>query len=128
MTGSTHRAPLTSWSRPVVVATVLAYRCSMGEQPWAPVADRAARAAFLAAGSDPELAARDVVLVVSAAARDHPDWFWRPARERIAREERWWKARGVWPPPKDRSAWLAELNLQGSPEGPRKRKLTTKIR
>ena len=100
MPGETHRAPLSSWSRPVVVATVLAYRRSMGEQPRAPVADRAAEAAFLAAGGDPGLAARDVVLIVSAAARDHPDWFWRPSRERIAREGAAWKARGVWPPPK----------------------------
>ena len=108
MLGETHRAPLTSWSRPVVVATVLAYRRSMGEQPRALVADHAARAAFLAAGGDPGQAARDVVLIVAAAARDHPDWFWLPARERIAREELWWKARGVWPPV-DRSEWPAGL-------------------
>ena len=109
MPGETHRVVLSSWSRPVVVATVLAYRASMGEQPRAAVADRDAEAAFLAAGGDPGLAKRDVPLIVSAAARDHPDWFWRPARERIAREERWWKTRGVWPPPKDRSAWLTEV-------------------
>ena len=30
---------LSSWSRPVVVATVLAYRTSMGEQPRATVAE-----------------------------------------------------------------------------------------
>jgi hypothetical protein len=33
MPGETHRVVLSSWSRPVVVATVLAYRASMGEQP-----------------------------------------------------------------------------------------------
>ena len=41
----------------------------------------------------------------------HGRWvrLYRPSRERIAREERWWKARGVWPPPKDRSEWPEEL-------------------
>lgn len=109
MPGDPHRLPLTSWSRPVVVATVLAYHLSVGAQPRAAVADRAARAAFVAAGGDPALAGRDVPLIVAAAARDHPDWLWWPARERIAREEAWWKARGVWPPPQDRSAWPAGL-------------------
>jgi hypothetical protein len=46
-----------------------------------------------------------MALTVSAAARDHPEWPCRPARERIAREEAWWKARGIWSPPKDRSEW-----------------------
>ncbi len=71
---------------------------------------RAAADAFLAAGGDPEAAARDVPLIVSAVARDHPDWLYRPVRERIAREERWWKAQGVWPPPKDRREWPAEFS------------------
>ena len=61
MPNDTHRAPLTSWPRPVVVATVLAYRRSMGEQPRAPVADCAARAAFLAAGAGPDRAGGAVV-------------------------------------------------------------------
>jgi hypothetical protein len=104
-----HRTPLTSWSRPVVAATVLACRDSMGAQPRAMVAHAAAEAAFLAAGGDPKLAKRDVPLIVSAAVRDHGDWFWRPCRERIAREEAWWKARGVRPPPMDRSAWPVEV-------------------
>ena len=105
MPGDAHRLPLTSWSRPVVAATVLAYRNSMGGQPKAMVAYAAAEAAFLAAGGDPTLVGRDVVLIVAAAARDRAGWLYRPARERIAREERWWRARGVWPPPKDRSLW-----------------------
>lgn len=103
--GETHRTSLSSWSRPLTVAVVVAYRNTMGATGEAKEAFGAARDAFLAAGGDPDLAARDVPLIVSAAARDHPDWFHRPARERIAREEAWWKARGIWPPPKDRREW-----------------------
>jgi hypothetical protein len=51
---------------------MLAYRRSTGEQSRAPVADRAAHAALLAAGGDPELAARDVVLIASAAGGSTP--------------------------------------------------------
>ncbi len=105
MTATTVR--LSSWSRPVVVATVLAYRNSMGEQPRATVADQAALKAFIAAGGDPALAAQDVPLIIAAATREHSDWFWRPANDRIAREERAWKARGIWPPP---------LGARGGPE------------
>ena len=90
MPHDTHRTPLTSWSRPVAVATVLACRNAMGAQPRAMVAYAAvAGAAFLAAGGDPQRAKRDVPRIVAAAARDHGEWFWRPSRERIAREERW---------------------------------------
>ena len=88
---------------------MLAYRRALGEQPRAPVADRAARAAFIAAGGDPALAGQDVPRIIAAASAEHGDWFWRPARERIAREEAWWKARGIWPPPLNRSAWPAGL-------------------
>lgn len=98
---------LSSWSRPVVVATVLAYRHSMGDQPYAHVADRAALHAFVAAGGDPAHAAQDVPQIIGAATRDHSDWFWRPACERIAREEREWRARGIWPPP---------IGARGGPE------------
>jgi hypothetical protein len=70
----------------------------MGEQPHAAVADKAARKAFVAAGGDPALAARDVPKIIAAATREHSDWFWRPARERLAREEGEWRARGIWPP------------------------------
>jgi len=98
---------LSSWSRPVVVATVLAYRESMGSQPYAPVAHRAAHEAFIAAGGDPARAGQDVPMIIAAATQDHGEWFWRPANERLAREERAWKARGVWPPP---------LGVRGGPE------------
>ncbi len=107
MPGDPHRLPLTSWSRPAVVATALAYRASLGAQPSAMVAYAAAEAAFLAAGGGPASAARDVALIVAAAARGHPEWLYGPCRARIPREEAWWKARGVWPPPKGRSAWPA---------------------
>ena len=99
----------------------------LGEQPTAMVAYAAAEVAFLTASGDPALAGRDVALIVAAAARDHPDWFWRPARERIAREERWWKARGVWPPPKGRSVAGRRAKLSCAAKGPLNRGLATKI-
>jgi hypothetical protein len=91
---------LSSWDRAVVVATVLAYRRTMGEQDRATAADKAATAAFIAAGGDPAHAAEDVPQIIAAATQEHSDWFWRPARERLEQQERAWKARGIWPPPK----------------------------
>ena len=102
----THRTPMPAWPPTVVTAVVQAYRHSMGEQPWTTVADRAAHTAFLVAGGDPERAPHDVACIVSAAACDHGAWFWRPARARIEREERWWKERGTWPP-NIRQVWPA---------------------
>jgi hypothetical protein len=92
---------LSSWDRAVVVATVLAYRSAMGERPHATAADKASREAFVAAGGDPALAGRDVPRIIAAAISHDSTWFWRPARERIARKEHEWKARGIWPPPND---------------------------
>ena len=88
-----HAVLLSSWARPIVVATALAYRSTMGEQPESTVAYRAARDAFIVAGGDPDLAFIEVPRIIGAAARDHSDWFWRPANERIAQEERGWRAR-----------------------------------
>lgn len=109
MPTDTHCAPLSSWARPVVTAVALAYRTALGERGEAMEAYRAAADAFLAAGGAPEAAAHDVALILAAVARDHLDWLYRPTRERIAREEAWWQARGVWPPPKDPREWPAEL-------------------
>ena len=81
----------------------LAYRAASGERGKAAEACWAATEAFVVAGGAAEVAARDVPLIVAAVARDHPARVCGPVRERIAREERWWKARGVWSPPKDRS-------------------------
>ena len=47
MPGETHRAPLSSWSRPVVAAVALAYRRSMGERGGAMEAFQAARVVAL---------------------------------------------------------------------------------
>ena len=79
----------------------------MGKQAEGVVAYRAARDAFIAAGGDPDLASVEVPRIIGAAARDHSDWFWRPANERIAREERARRARGTLPPPKDRRGTAA---------------------
>ncbi len=77
----THRTPLASWPRPVVVVAVVlaAYRRAMAEGRLDP---GAYRAAFLAAGGDPERAPSDIHRIVSAAARDHGGWFRRPTRAR----------------------------------------------
>ena len=58
--------PLSSWSRSVVVATVVVYRGSTGKQPEGVVAYRAARGAFIAAGGDPDLASVDVPRIIGA--------------------------------------------------------------
>jgi hypothetical protein len=71
------------------------------------VADKAAREAFIAAGGDPALAGQDVPASIAAATREHSEWFWRPARERIARGEQEWRARGIWPP---------QIGARGGPE------------
>ena len=104
----TQQTVRTAWPRPLVVAVVLAYRRAMIEGGLDPEASRAALAAYLAAGGDTAQAPSDIPSIVAAASRDHGDWFWRPVRERIAREEAWWRARGIWPPPKDRRAWPEE--------------------
>lgn len=105
MTGETHRTPIRSWPREMVRATVLAYRAALGDGGLGPEAFQAAREAFIAAGGEPDRAPHDIPLMVSAAARDHGEWFWRPARERVDREERFWRSRGIWPLPLDRRAW-----------------------
>ena len=108
----THRTVLTAWHRPLEVATVLAYRRAMIEGGLDPEAYRAALAAYLAEGGDPAQAPSDIPSIVAAATLDHGEWFWCPMRERIAREEAWWRARGVWPPPNDRRAWPEEAGQE----------------
>jgi hypothetical protein len=106
----TTRAPLTSWRRDVLRATVLAYRRAMGEGLTDWEAGPSVPAAFIAAGGQPELAPTQIPQMIAAAARDHGEWFWRPARERVAREERFWRSRGHWPPLMDRRTWPAIPN------------------
>lgn len=102
MPGDTTRVSLKAWPRELVVATVLAYRKAMGDGLTDWEATPIVRAAYLAAGGDPEDKGA-VPEMVAAAARDHREWFWRPTRERIEREERDWKRRGIWPPPVSRA-------------------------
>lgn len=103
--GNPHPLPLATWSREMVVGVVLAYRKAHAEgrgdvQAWID-----ARAAYVAAGGDPERAGVDMPLIVSAAIRDHAEWFWRPVKARVEREERYWRGCGIWPPPMNRAAW-----------------------
>jgi len=67
-------------------------------------------AAFIAAGGEPAEAGRVVPEIVAAAARDHGEWFWRPVRERVEAEERYWRRRGIWPPPTTPTDWPADLS------------------
>ncbi|WP_270934430.1 hypothetical protein [Falsiroseomonas oryzae] len=106
MPGDTHRTPLSHWSRDVARATVLAYRRGKADGlPEATCADLAGRA-YVASGGDPGRVQGDLYRIISAAARDHGEWFWRPVRERLAREERYMRSIGMWRPPLDRSASL----------------------
>ena len=41
------------------------------------------------------LTKQNMVLIVAAAAYDRPGQLYGPCMERLAREKRWWKARGV---------------------------------
>ena len=109
MPGETHRIPLSTWRRELVRATVLAYRAAAGAGKLDPDAYAAARDAYIGAEGDPAQAPREVMQIVSAAARDHGEWFWRPVRERLEREERYWRRRGMWPPPKNPQDWPADL-------------------
>ena len=105
MPGDTTRIPLSNWRREAVRATVLAYRKAMGEGLTDWQATPHVLAAYLAAGGDPERMATDIPEMVAAAARDHSEWFWRPARDRLDRQHRYMKAIGKWPPPMNWNAW-----------------------
>ena len=106
MPGETHRQPLTTWPREVVRATVLAYRAALAEGKLGAEAERAGMDAYVGAGGDPGRAAIDIFPIVSATARDHGEWFWRPVRERVERKEQHLRSSGLWPPPKGRRDWL----------------------
>jgi hypothetical protein len=99
----TTRTPLTRWPQEVARATALAYRKAAGEGLLGIDRFRPARDAFMAAGGDPAEAPSAVMEIVAAAARDHGEWFWRPSRLRVEAEERYWRGRGIWPPPMGRS-------------------------
>jgi hypothetical protein len=88
MPGDTTRVPLSNWLREVVRATVLAYRKAMGDGLTDWQATPPVRAAYLAAGGDPKRMATAIPGMIAAAARDHSEWFWRPARNHIARQRR----------------------------------------
>lgn len=105
MPGETIRTPLTTWQRDLVRATVLAYRKAMGEGLTDAQAWPLTREAYLAAGGDPERAATEIPEMVTAAARDHGDWFWRPAHAYADRQDRYMRSIGMWPPPGNWTRW-----------------------
>ena len=101
-----HSVPMSAWRREIARATVLAYRRAMVEHGFAQEAYFAGKAAYSAAGGDPERAERDVPMIAAAATRDHSEWFWRPVKARIERQERYLRSTGMWPPPLlDRRSW-----------------------
>lgn len=105
MPGDTIRTPIASWNREIFRATVLAYRQAMIEGHLDPVASRRAHETYIAAGGDPRRAGEEVMTYLAAAIRDHGEWFWRPVRQRMAREEAAMRKLGWWPPPK---SWAEE--------------------
>jgi hypothetical protein len=104
MPGDTTRTPLTTWRRDIVRATVLAYRAAKGEGATEAESHAAAKAAYLAAGGDPD-AAGPVYEIIAAAIRDHGEWFWRPLRRYMDRQERYMRTIGMWPPPMIAQTW-----------------------
>ncbi|MDB5371798.1 MAG: hypothetical protein JWP04_440 [Belnapia sp.] len=100
---------LTGWPRHLLLPTALAYRDAMGEGYMDGPAHAKAIHAYLAAGGDRARAGREVTLMIAGVSSQFPDWFWGPTRERIEREEQWWRAQGRWPPPKDPAEWPEHL-------------------
>jgi peptidoglycan/xylan/chitin deacetylase (PgdA/CDA1 family) len=98
-------ARLSNWRREVVVATVQAYRRATGEGLTDWQAGPLTRAAYLGAGGDPEAANTAIPAIIGAAARDYPDWFWRPAHAYADRRDRYMRSIGMWPPPLNWNAW-----------------------
>lgn len=105
MPGNPHPIPLATWSRPMVIGVVMAYRTAHANGLGDVAAWEAARTAYVAAAGALERSPTDMPLIVSAAIRDHCDWFWRPVRARVEREERYWRGRGILPPPMNRATW-----------------------
>lgn len=99
MAGNTTRAPLTRWPNAIVWAAVIACRHAMGNGLVHQRAMDLAYSAYMAAGGDPAEVDTAIPKMLGAAARDHGEWFWRPTERRLARDERWMKACGMWPPP-----------------------------
>jgi hypothetical protein len=95
---------LADWPRGMVVAVAQAYRTASGRGEHWQVCMNAAEAAYIASGGDPAHSWDVTKNILAVVRREHPDWFWRPARERIERQEAHWKGRGIWPPP---LAWSA---------------------
>lgn len=105
MPGETHRTPLSSWSRDVARATVLAYRAGKGDGADEAECARRAAEAFFAAGGDAARVKVDLYPIISAAARDHTEWFWRPAHAYAERRDRYMRFIGMWPPTGNWSTW-----------------------
>ena len=104
---TTDREPpsMERWPRELIRAVALAYRRAMAEGGLDPEAAAAAREAFLAAGGDPDEAGSAIYIIIAEVTRLHSEWFWRPVKARIERENRWLRHIGMWPPPKDRRKW-----------------------
>jgi hypothetical protein len=100
---------LPGWPRHLLLPTVLAYRTAAGEGDLDGPAQLLAQRACLAAGGNRTGASRAVALMTADVSALHGDWFWEPAQRRIKEVDRWWKAQGQWPPPKNPAEWPDHL-------------------
>jgi len=76
---------LDNWPRPLVVAVGQTYRQNGAEGTPEPAAWFRIRAAYLAAGGDPDTAATTPNRIIATLCRVHPDWMHGPALSRLQR-------------------------------------------
>src|SRR3712207_2310252 len=105
VTTDSHQPPMERWPREPVRAVALAYHRALAEGGLDPEATAAAREAYLVAGGDPDEIASAIHTIVAEVTRLHGEWFWRPVKARIERENRRLHHVALWPPPLDRSKW-----------------------
>lgn len=114
--------PLVGLQQEQIRAAALAYRTAMTEGEQDAPAMRRAIAAYVAAGGGRDTAAADARRIVASVSTEHGEWFWRPVRERLAREEYAMRKLGWWPGPlawdeRRRVAEAAVARVFGHDEG-----------
>lgn len=90
---------LEGFGLPRLRAVALAYRAAKGEGLAEREAAEQAIAAYLRFGGTREEAGRDLYAMIAAVSAQHGAWFWRPERQRLAREKAALEATGWWPGP-----------------------------
>ncbi len=97
--------PMSVWPVEMVRAVAVAYRTAEGQGLPHLACAAAAMEAYTQQGGDPALAGGDIYRILHAVGQRHGEWLRAPAVRRAAIVERYWRARGIWPPPVDRSTW-----------------------